>query len=94
MNLTTLLKENFETKKLLFREKHKAYSGYLEAFQESVICSTEENRQRVVYWHKRIELVAPENINEVCQKMYGPDYTKNNKLRDELVKCMRQDLNS
>ena len=57
--ITTMLKESFETKKLRFKEKREAYSGYLEAFQKSVVKSSEENRQNVVYWHKRIELVVP-----------------------------------
>ena len=90
---STWLGWKFERRKLIIEEKLKAYNGFFEAYQNAVAESTEENRQKFVYWQKRIELVATKEIAELTKQFYSSDAQKNqSEIRDSIVILMRKDL--
>ncbi|WAC49552.1 hypothetical protein OVA03_06515 [Asticcacaulis sp. SL142] len=91
--LTTYLKDRFDKRQFRYREKLTVYAGYVEALQNSVVSSSQENRQKVVYWHQRLKLVAPQKIVTISAKFFDNEATeKFSVTRDEIVREMRVDL--
>lgn len=88
--LTVLLKERYENKKLVLKEKMEAYCGFIDSLQHSVANSSEEARQKVVYWQKRLELIAPGPIVALSKTIYDGSNTAI--TRDTIVLLMRDDL--
>ena len=88
---TTLIKDRLDRNQVRYREKLNIYFGYLEALQNSVIESSQENRQKVVYWHLKLKLVAPKRIMTLAADFYTQD-ADFHALREQIVDEMRKDL--
>ncbi len=89
--VTTFIKDRLDRNQVRYKEKLAIYFGYLEALQNSVIESSQENRQKVVYWHLKLKLVAPNGIMTLASHFYveGADFQS---LREQIVDEMRKDL--
>ncbi|MBK9585629.1 MAG: hypothetical protein KA099_01585 [Alphaproteobacteria bacterium] len=91
--ITTYVKENFDRKKFIYQEKSTVYAGYLESLSDVISEGSHTNRQKVVYWTHRIQLIAPKEIVDLAKSFFNEDSTKFFEIREKLVLEMTNDLN-
>lgn len=100
--VTTLLQAWFSQKSAVtarnFQEKKEAYVGFLEALHRSQIERTPEAAERVGHWENRCELVAPEKVRALIDRIFETNPVKGKPHPDrprviaELKSAMRSDL--
>ncbi|MCB1681907.1 MAG: hypothetical protein H6858_06390 [Rhodospirillales bacterium] len=93
--ITTYVKENFDKKKFIYQEKSAVYAGYLESLSNVISEGNHANRQKVVYWTHRLQLIAPKEITDLARQFFHKDAisTKFLEIREKLVLEMTNDLN-
>jgi hypothetical protein len=86
-----------QDKNRAFQEKKEAYIGLIDAYRLACLESSDINRRNInqnnfAYWAVRCELIAPENIVQLIEKMKTDKADEQDKLFKQIKQLIRKEL--
>gem|GEM_PF-4596811 len=90
--VSTMIRRNFEQKKLIFEVKLLKYSNLIAAYQDVVADSSEAARQKYVSAQQQVALIADSKIVQLSKEFFYKKEEEHVTLMNALLEAMRKDL--